>query len=143
MDDTIHKLIATISPDVYCQRLKETEQGEVIDVVKKVRKKIQEIGYSKSKGEAVLLKTENMPAFNYEEAKADALNLWGLKSPIEQHKITYNFVSSPGSGHFSEMQGKATQMQQEASRTMGNENTVLKSILNLVYDLKEFRLRLK
>src|SRR3989344_1577488 len=173
MDDTIHKLIATISPDVYCQRLKETEQGEVIDVVKKVRKKIQEIGYSKSKGEAVLLKTENMPAFNYEEAKADALNLWGLKSPIEQHKITYdsptegiepiyfwlfdflgnlykdikkitdNFVSSPGSGHFSEMQGKATQMQQEASRTMGNVNTVLKSILNLVYDLKEFRLRLK
>lgn len=173
MDDTIHKLIATISPDVYCQRLKETEQGEVIDIVKKVRKKIQEIGYSKSKGEAVVLKAENMPAFNYEEAKADALNLWGLKSPIEQHKITYdsptegiepiyfwlfdflgnlykdiekitdNFVSSPGSGHFSEMQGKATQMQQEASRTMGNVNTVLKSILNLVYDLKEFRLRLK
>ena len=58
-------------------------------------------------------------------------------------KITDNFVSSPGSGHFSELQSKATQMQQEVSRTMGNVNTVIKSVLNLVYDLKEFKLRLK
>ena len=29
-------------------------------------------------------------------------------------KIIDNFASSPGSGHFSELQGKASQMQQEA-----------------------------
>ena len=37
-------------------------------------------------------------------------------------KIMDNFASSPGSGHFSELQGKATQMQQEASRVLGTVN---------------------
>jgi len=57
-------------------------------------------------------------------------------------KLIDNFASSPGSGHFSELQGKASQMQQEASRTLGNVNTILKGILNLLYDLKEFKIRL-
>ena len=57
-------------------------------------------------------------------------------------KITDNFASSPGSGHFSELQGKASQMQQEASRTLGTVNNILKGVLNLIYDLKEFKIRL-
>ncbi|MEK6811263.1 MAG: hypothetical protein AABX96_02015 [Nanoarchaeota archaeon] len=131
------------------------------------------IGVVKKKEKELITKIANFPIYNYDDAKKDALNLWGLKSPIERHTLVYdspaeglepvyfwlldflagiqykveklvdNFVTSPGSGHFSEMQGKATQMQQEVSRTMGNVNTVLKSVLNLVYDLKEFRIRLK
>ena len=175
MDDTIHKLIATVSPDIYCQReTEDKETGEVIDLVKNIKKIIKERGYAKAVEKAQPIKTGDYPAYNYDKAKEDAMSLWGLKSPIEQHKIIYdspaeslepvyfwlldflsgglykkvekitdNFVSSPGSGHFSELQGKASQMQQEASRTMGNVNTVLKSVLNLVYDLTEFRLRLK
>ena len=172
MDDNIHKLIAAISPDVYCQK-EEEKDGEVINIVKKVKEKIRQEGYSAATKEVKVLKPVDLPPYDYDKAKEDALNLWGLKSPMEQHtliydspteaiepvyfwlldfiggpyrnieKITDNFVSSPGSGHFSELQGKASQMQQEASRTMGNVNTVLKSVLNLVYDLKEFRLRLK
>mgnify|MGYP001603298880 CR=1 FL=1 len=57
-------------------------------------------------------------------------------------KIIDNFASSPGSGHFSELQGKASQMQQEASRVLGTINNILKGILNLIYDLKEFKIRL-
>tara|TARA_Y100000310_G_scaffold244674_1_gene249535 strand:- start:5110 stop:6696 length:1587 start_codon:yes stop_codon:yes gene_type:complete len=57
-------------------------------------------------------------------------------------KIMDNFASSPGSGHFSELQGKATQMQQEASRVLGTVNNILKGVLNLIYDLKEFKIRL-
>src|SRR4030042_6341828 len=33
-------------------------------------------------------------------------------------KIIDNFASSPGSGHFSEIQSKVSQMQQEASRVL-------------------------
>ncbi len=169
----IHKLIAAISPETYCKKTKNVD-GEEIDLVKEVRKLVKQEGYSENVFELVdPIKSSDSPLFNYDDAKADALNLWGLKSPKEEHKLVYdspaeslepiyfwlldfmqgpykkidkitdNFVASPGSGHFSEMQGKATQMQQEASRTMGNVNTVLKSVLNLVYDLKEFRIRLK
>src|SRR3989338_166216 len=182
MDDTIHKIIAAVSPETYCQREKETDDGVIEDLPKYIRKMVEKNGYGNVKEgaikEALPLKPKDLPSYNYEKAKADALNLWVLSSPMEQHVITYdspaeglepvyfwlldylgsglmrglynsvekltdNFVSSPGSGHFSEMQGKATQMQQEVSRTMGNVNTVLKSVLNLVYDLKEFRIRLK
>ncbi|MEK6916087.1 MAG: hypothetical protein AABW89_06110 [Nanoarchaeota archaeon] len=174
MDDKIHRLIATVSPETYCQKFKEENDGKIVDLVKKVRETIKEKDYIKASEQVKTLKAGDLPAFSYDVAKADAMNLWGLKSPLEEHKITYdspaeglepiyfwlldflsggiydknvekitdNFVSSPGSGHFSEMQGKATQMQQEASRTLGNVNTVLKSVLNLVYDLKEFKIRL-
>src|SRR3989344_768996 len=179
MDDTIHEIIATISPDVYCQKEgNDKDEMSIKDLPKYVRKLIEEKGYNFAKEEGFEkivkpLKPGELPIYDYDEAKKDALNLWGLKSPLEQHKLVYdspaeglepvyfwlldflegigykaeklvdNFVASPGSGHFSEMQGRATQMQQEVSRTMGNVNTVLKSVLNLVYDLKEFRIRLK
>ncbi|MFA7707560.1 MAG: hypothetical protein WCX73_01295 [Candidatus Pacearchaeota archaeon] len=57
-------------------------------------------------------------------------------------KIVDNFASSPGSGHFSELQGKVSQMQQEASRVLGTVNNILKGVINLIYDLKEFKIRL-
>lgn len=160
--DKIHNLIATISPETYC------DPG----VINEVRKLTFEKGYSEASKKAKIIKSKELPLYSYDDAKSDALNLWGLKSPIEQHSLTYdspaegiepvyfwifdflkgpykkieklvdNFQSSPGSGHFSELQGKATQMQQEVGRTMGNINTVIKSILNLIYDLKEFKLKL-
>ncbi len=69
----------------------------------------------------------------------DLMNDMGL-SP---EKLEDNFVSTPGSGHFSELGQKATLMQQQASKLLGDANTVIKSILNIVYDLKDFKLRLK
>ncbi|MBS3083194.1 hypothetical protein J4423_00145 [Candidatus Pacearchaeota archaeon] len=190
MDDTIHKLIAVISPDTYAteearELIKKTVKEEGKEEDSKGSKKaivLPEVGDSaykkaidavKKAEKSLSPKPSDFPIYDYDEAKKDALNLWGLKSPIEQHNLIYdspaeglepvyfwlldflkgpydeveklvdNFVASPGSGHFSEMQGRATQMQQEVSRTMGNVNTVLKSVLNLVYDLKEFRIRLK
>ena len=47
-------------------------------------------------------------------------------------KLVDNFSSSPGSGHFSELQGKASQMQQESSRVLGTVNNILKGVLNLI-----------
>ena len=53
------------------------------------------------------------------------------------------YEASIGSGYFGEIGARATQMQQKAAEYLGAINTVIKSILNLVYDLNEFEIRLK
>ncbi len=62
---------------------------------------------------------------------------------IKVEKLVDNFSSSPGSGHFSELGQKKSIMQQNATKVMGDINTVLRSILNLIYDLRDFRIRLQ
>jgi hypothetical protein len=69
----------------------------------------------------------------------DLMNDFGLNT----EKLVDNFSSSPGSGHFSELGQRATIMQQQGTKLMGDINTVLRSILNIIYDLKEFRIRLQ
>ena len=69
----------------------------------------------------------------------DLMNDCGLAP----EKLVDNFTTSPGSGHFSELMGKATAMQQQGSKLMADLNTVLRSVLNIIYDLKEFKIRLQ
>jgi len=57
-------------------------------------------------------------------------------------KIIDNFSSSPGSGHFAELGMRATRMQEEGAKILGQINIVIKSVLNLIYDLKEFEIRI-
>ncbi|MFH1358988.1 MAG: hypothetical protein ABIH37_03815 [archaeon] len=57
-------------------------------------------------------------------------------------KLIDNFASAPGSGHFSELGGKKSAMQEQASKLLATINTILRSVLNLIYDLKEFKIRL-
>ncbi len=57
-------------------------------------------------------------------------------------KIVDNFMASPGSGNFTEMGMKATKLQEEGMKILGGMNQIVKSVLNLIYDLKEFELRL-
>ncbi len=53
-----------------------------------------------------------------------------------------DFEASVTSGYFSEVGGKATQMQAKAMEYFGAINQVIKSLLNLIYDLKEFETRI-
>ncbi|MFH1325288.1 MAG: hypothetical protein ABIH49_00765 [archaeon] len=69
----------------------------------------------------------------------DLMNLRGLQT----EKLIDNFSSSPGSGHFGELGQRATVMQQQGVKILGDVNTVLRSVLNIIYDLKEFRIRLQ
>jgi len=62
---------------------------------------------------------------------------------LNPEKLVDNFSSTPGSGHFAELGQRATIMQQQATKIMGDVNTVLRSILNIIYDLKDFRMRLQ
>ena len=66
-----------------------------------------------------------------------------LMGSFETEKIVDNFASTPGSGHFAELGQRATIMQQNATKLLGDVNTVLRSVLNIIYDLKEFRIRLQ
>lgn len=61
----------------------------------------------------------------------------------EVEKLVDNFSSTPGSGHFAELGARATRMQEEAMKIFGTVNTVIKSIINIIYDLKEFQIVLK
>ena len=69
----------------------------------------------------------------------DLMNDFGLAP----EKLIDNFSSAPGSGHFAELGQRATIMQQQGSKILGDINTVLRSVLNIIYDLKEFRIRLQ
>jgi hypothetical protein len=69
----------------------------------------------------------------------DLMNDFGLKA----EKLIDNFSSSPGSGHFAELGQRATIMQNQATKVLGDINIVLRSVLNIIYDLKEFRVRLQ
>ena len=57
-------------------------------------------------------------------------------------KIADNFMSSPGSGHFSEMGQRATLMQQQGTKISADLHQLIKSTINLLYDLREFEQRL-
>ncbi len=168
----IHKLIAAISPDTYCSAEIDNETGKPIrDAVKEIVRAGGADKYMKAADKAKLVKSEVLFDYdeatknpvalwgltapkeehklNYDSASEglEPIYFWLLDYMNERfdkdvEKITDNFVASPGSGHFQEMQNRLTQMQQEISRTMGNVNTVIKSILNLIYDLKDFNLRL-
>ena len=58
-------------------------------------------------------------------------------------KMVDNFSASPGGGHFAEMGQRRSLMQKNVSESMATVNTVLRSIINLIYDLKDFEIRLK
>ena len=67
------------------------------------------------------------------------MNDFGLKT----EKLIDNFTSSPGSGHFGELGQRATIMQQQGTKILADINVVLRSVLNLIYDLKDFKTRLQ
>lgn len=65
------------------------------------------------------------------------------ESKLSVQKLTDNFSSSPGSGHFAEIGQRSTIMQQQGTKILGDVNTVMRSVLNIIYDLKDFRIRLQ
>lgn len=69
----------------------------------------------------------------------DLMNDLGLAP----EKLIDNFSSTPGSGHFAELGQRATVMQQQATKILGDTNTVMRSVLNIIYDLKDFKMRLQ
>ena len=86
-------------------------------------------------------------SFDSQQAQLEPIYYWLLDFVQERgwgmDKIVDNFMASPGSGQFSDMNMRATKMQEEGMKILGGLNQVVKSVLNLIYDLKEFELRLE
>jgi len=62
---------------------------------------------------------------------------------LDVAKGSEGFEASVTSGYFGEMGMRNTQMQAKAMEYLGAINQVIKSILNLLYDLREFEVRIK
>jgi hypothetical protein len=117
------------------------------------------------------VKTRDAEFMDLDDADfSSPFKLKGIKSPVEKHSLTYdsfgeslepvyfwivdnargkktklvdNFSATPSSGMFGELGMRATKMQEEAMKILGSVNVVIKSALNIIYDLKEFKMRLE
>ena len=159
----VKKLIAAINPDLYCD---SEVKGEVKSLVKekgyiaaaekaKPKKSLfidfEKIAYKNAFALSGLKNPIEKHSLVYDASgeNLEPVYFWILDHLNKDYsdmkkidKLADNFISSPGSGHFSEMGQKATRMQEEAMKMFGAANQVVKSILNIIYDLKEFRVRL-
>ena len=62
---------------------------------------------------------------------------------MDVRKVSEDMEASVSSGYFGEIGQRTTLMQQKAMEYLGLINNIIKSLLNLLYDLKEFEIRLK
>jgi len=132
---TIQKIIGKVNPELYAENgkelLKKYGTSENIPAEEVKPKSVEEhtLIYDSS--------SETLEPLYF--FILDLMTDTGFKT----EKYSDNFSSAPGSGHFSELQTKASIMQQQASKILADTNAVLRSVLNLTYDLKEFRIRLQ
>jgi hypothetical protein len=124
MGSVVSDIIEKVVP-YYQERVKKKEAG----LITNVESAIHTLGY-----ESAVETLEPVYFFII-----DLMSDFGLKT----EKLIDNFSSSPGSGHFAELGQRATIMQNQATKVLGDINTVLRSVLNIIYDLKEFRTRLQ
>ncbi len=112
--------------------------------IKEVIKKVVATQRGKNWGETI---ASYKITFDSQTSQLESIYYWVLDFVSDAgwnvKKIVDNFMSSPGSGHFSDMGQRTTKMQEEGMKLLGALNQVIKSVLNLIYDLKEFEIRLE
>ncbi len=139
---TIQQIIGKVNPELYAENGKELlkKYGSINKIPSdKIKPKPSK---DKDGNESVHTLIYDSPSEALEPVYffiLDLMNDFGLAP----EKLIDNFVSSPGSGHFSELGQRATVMQQQATNLMGQINTLLRSVLNIVHDLKDFKMRLR
>lgn len=124
MVDSISKLIEKISP-YYSSRAKKKEAG-LIDSVPEAEHTLVYDSSSETLEPIYFFITDTMVNFG-----------------LNPEKLIDSFSSTTGSPIFSETGIKASRIQDEAMKIMGSINAVLRSILNLIYDLRDFKTRLE
>ena len=88
---------------------------------------------------------ENTITYDTNTGALEPLYYWiiDFMAGYEPEKIVDNFTAAPGSSYFADLGARATRMQEEGMKILGMVNTVIKSIINIVYDLKNFDQRLE
>ena len=136
--DYVSKILAAINPGKFY----DYQTAEDLNEFKKLVKNDFWKAVDKAK---VKVPEEHQITYNSAQETLEPVYFWILDLMNQLcgdgiEKLVDNFSSSPGGGHFSEMGMKATKMQEEAMKILGTVNTVIKSIINIIYDLKEFEL---
>lgn len=150
---TVQQIIATINPDLY-YNLGASNPDIYNDFdspkikLSKFKEYIKKEGFQKAANKAKP-KAYGEHSLVYDSSSEtlepvyffilDLMSDFGLNT----EKLIDNFSSSVGSGYFSEMGQRKAIMQQQGTKILGDINTVLRSVLTLIYDLKEFRIRLQ
>ena len=120
---TVEDIIKTISP-YYAKRAKD--------------KAAEKIAY--------IAETEHKIIYDSSTDTLEPIYFWILdmieNRGFKTEKLVDNFTSTPGGSHFSEIGMKATRLQDEAMKILANANAVLRSVLNIIYDLRDFKTRL-
>jgi len=111
-----------------------------------VRNLLAEINerYKGDKGPAPIW--ENELTYDSSVETLEPIYYWLLdfvKGAYNVRKLEDNFTASPGSSYFADLTSRATKMQEEGMKILGAVNIVIKSIMNILYDLKEFDIRLE
>jgi hypothetical protein len=146
VSDLPRKILALINPKAY---MEGADKEENKDIIKLAKEKSATAVFAEGKGEKIKPKSlySLKLAADAPSNEVEPVYFWLLDYSRSFYakgveKLIDNFTSSPGSGHFSEMGGKATRMQEEGMKMLGMVNQLVKTILNLVYDLKEFEIRI-
>ncbi len=138
----ITQIIATINPDLYY------DYGDDKSKLKKFKDLIKTKGFREAseKAKPKIAQEHTLTYESYSETLEplyyfvlDLMEDFGLKP----EKLIDNFSPSPGSAEFGELGTRATVMQQQAGKMLVDINQVLKSVLNILYDLKDFKTRLQ
>lgn len=136
--NNIAKIIAVVNPDLYASK-------KLISKIKKLKKEgrfWEAVDLAETRD---IDKTKYQLSYNSSMESLEPIYFWILDfmgGPDKVDKLVDNFSSSPGSGHFSELMGKATRMQEESMKIMQTIGVLVKSVINIVYDLRQFEIRL-
>jgi hypothetical protein len=119
---------------------KEAEGKKAIEAIRDLIKRSTKINDGKS------LLSYNL-TYDAQTNQIEPVYYWLLDfvqdARFQVEKLTDNFMASPGSGGFDEYGRKLGTMQEKASYYLGAINQVIKAIIQLIYDLKEFEIRLQ
>ncbi|MEK6935274.1 MAG: hypothetical protein AABW67_00645 [Nanoarchaeota archaeon] len=141
----IDNIICAINPDRYCEGTKSDIQKFKTAIKKQgfniALKKMKEFNLNPRPS------SEHKLVYNSSAERLEPVYFWildfiggGMFKSVD--KLVDNFAASPGSESFGELGVRRGQMQQYATKAMETVNAILRSALNLIYDLKEFKIRL-
>jgi len=145
----IDDIIATINPDKYAVRKEDVGFANINGFKRAIKK----LGFNESLKNMGDFNLKPNPAvqhqltYNSSVQTLEPVYFWILdfmngmfNNNVE--KLVDNFASSPGSGHFAELNSKANQLQQQAMTVLAQVNGILKGVINVIYDLKEWQITL-
>jgi len=106
--------------------------GEIESIIEKVNPRYKEPVW------------ENKITYNTASTTLEPLYYWIIDflEPYKPEKLVDSFTAAPGSSYFRDLGMRATKMQEEGMKILGLVAGVVKGIINLLYDLRNFDQRL-